>query len=95
MVLLSLVGVDPEVIVDDHLEPVRLGDTRTASAHRNNDEALIEELRSRRGMTTEQAVRHALAGLGTTAFLRAAAVSDDVRAVLRTSRGHRPSAGRA
>ena len=80
MVLLSLAGVDPEVIVDDPLEPVRLGDARTASAHRDNG----EELLSRGGMTTEQDVRDALAGLGTTAFRRVAGVSDGVRDALRT-----------
>ena len=84
MVLLSLAGVDAEVIVDDPLEPVRLGDARTASAHRDNGEPLIEELLSRGGMTTEQDVRDALAGLGTTAFRRVAGVSDGVRDALRT-----------
>ena len=87
MVLLSLAGVEPEAIVDDYLETVRRGDVRAASANRNNDEALIEELLAGHGTTTEQAFRDALASLDVDAVLDAAGVDDGAREVLRTWRG--------
>ena len=91
MVLLSIVGVEHEAIVDDYLETVRLGDVRAAAAHRNNDEALIEELLVGSGTTTEQAIRDALTGLDLPTLLSAAGVSDSAQHVLRTWRGRLPS----
>ena len=91
MVLLSLAGVEPEAIVDDYLETVRRGDVRAASANRNNDEALIEELLAGYGTTTEQAFRDALAGLEVDALLDAARVDDDTRRMLRSWRGRLPA----
>jgi len=91
ILLLSIVGVEPEAIVDDYLESVRLGDIRAATAHRNNDEAVIEALLVGRGTTTEQAFRDALTGLDLTALLSAGGVSDVDQHVLRTWRGHLPS----
>lgn len=91
MVLLSIAGVEAEAIVDDYLETVRLGDLRAASANRNNDEALIEQLLSRYGTTTEQAFRDALDGLDLDAVLAAGAVGAQVRHTLRTWRGRLPA----
>lgn len=91
MVLLSIVGTEPEAIVDDYLETVRLGDARAASAHRNNDEAKIAKLLASHGTTTEQAFRDALAGLDLPTLLSAAGVSDRAHHVLRTWRGRLPS----
>ncbi len=92
MVLLSIAGVEPEAIVDDYLETVRLGDVRAASANRNNDEALIEKLLAGLGTTTEQAFRDSLAGFDVEAFLGAAGVTGSTVRALRTWRG-RPSSG--
>jgi protein-tyrosine phosphatase len=89
-VLLSIARVEPEAIVDDYLETVRLGDVRAASANRNNDEALIEGLLAGYGTTTEQAFRDALAGLDLAALWRAAGVNDDARHLLETWRGRLP-----
>jgi len=84
MVLLCIVGVEPEAIVDDYLETVRLGDVRAAAAHRTNEEAVIEHLLAARGTTTEQAFRDALAGLDLAALLSTAGLSDRNQRVLRT-----------
>jgi protein tyrosine/serine phosphatase len=91
LVLLSIVGVEPEAIVDDYLETVRRGDVRAASANRNNDEAAIEELLRGYGTTTERAFRDALGGLDLDAFLSRADVSDATVEALRTWRGWLPS----
>jgi protein tyrosine/serine phosphatase len=91
MVLLSIVGAEPEAIVDDYLETVRLGDVRAASANRDNDEAQIEELLAGYGTTTEQAFRDALVSLDVNTVLDAAKVDDVTRQVLRTWRGRLPS----
>jgi protein-tyrosine phosphatase len=87
MVLLSIAGVEPEAIVDNYLETVRLGDVRAASANRNNDEALIEELLAGYGTTTEQAFRDALAGLDLEALFFDAAIDGPTREALVTWRG--------
>lgn len=91
MVLLSVVGVEPEAIVDDYLETVRLGDVRAAAADRTNEEAAIERLLAARGTTTEQAFRDALAGLDLAALLSTAGLSDRHQRVLRTWGGRGPS----
>jgi protein-tyrosine phosphatase len=90
MLLLAMVGVEPESIVDDYLETIRLGDVRAASANRNTAEAHIEELLAGHGTTTERAFRDALAGLDLAALLGAAGVSDSTRSVLETWRGRLP-----
>jgi protein-tyrosine phosphatase len=95
MVLLSIAGVEPETIVDDYLETVRLGDVRAASAKRNNDEALIEELLAGHGTTTEQAFRDALDGFDVEAFLGRAGVTESTVRALRSWRGGPGSRGAA
>ncbi len=87
MVLLSLAGVEPEAIVDDYLETVRLGAVRAAAAGRDDDEAQIEVFLSALGTTTEQAFRDALAGLDVDRVLDAAGVTESTREILRTWRG--------
>ncbi len=87
MVLLSIAGVEPEAIVDDYMETVRLGAVRAAAAGRDDDEAQVEAFLAARGTTTERAFREALAGLDVDTVLRAAGVSDSTRQVLRTWRG--------
>lgn len=87
MVLLSIAGVEPEAIVDDYLETVRLGGVRAAAAGRDDDEPLIEQLLSAHGTTTEQAFRDALAGFDAPALLSSAGVSPGTRHRLATWRG--------
>lgn len=48
MLLLAAIDTEPDAIVDDYLETVRLADLRAATANRNNAEAKIEALFTRR-----------------------------------------------
>jgi hypothetical protein len=86
MVLLAIAGVEPEAIIDDYLETVRISTAR-ALAGGEDDEAQREAFLVARGTTTEQAFRDALAGLDVDAVLDAAGVADGTRKVLRTWRG--------
>lgn len=92
MTLLHAIGADPECIVDDYLETVRLGDARAASSNRNNAEPRLEELCRQHGTSTEGAFRDALASFDLEAFLDAAGLTDTDRDALSTWRGesHQP-----
>lgn len=87
MLLLSLVGVDPEAIVDDYLETVRRAGALAAATGRENDEPLREAILARRGSSTEQAFRDALAGLDLDTLLTAARLPERTERRLRTWRG--------
>jgi protein tyrosine/serine phosphatase len=87
MVLLHAIGTDPECIVDDYLETVRLGDVRASSSKRNNAEPMLEELCRQHGTTTEGAFRDTLAKFDLQAFLDAAELTEEVREALFTWRG--------
>lgn len=90
MLLLAAVGTEPEQIVADYLETVRLGDQRSASANRNIDEPAIEAFCRSLGTSTEGAFRSALAGLDIHEVLDAAMVSRADRQALLTWRGTIP-----
>ncbi|MFF2297829.1 tyrosine-protein phosphatase [Arthrobacter sp. NPDC058127] len=87
MALLHAIGTDPECIVDDYLETVRLGDMRAASGNRNNVEPRLEELCRQHGTTTEGAFRDALEKFDLQAFLDAAELTDKDLKGLFTWRG--------
>ncbi len=87
MLLLSLAGAHPDAIVDDYLETVRSADALAAATGRENDEPLREAILARRGSSTEQAFRDALAGLDLDAFLAAAGTPRGTERRLRTWRG--------
>ncbi|MGO4585020.1 tyrosine-protein phosphatase [Arthrobacter sp. 2RAF6] len=87
MALLHAIGTDPECIVDDYLETVRLGDARAANGERNNAEPRLEELCRQHGTTTEAAFRDALANFDLQTFLDAAELADKDREGLFTWRG--------
>ncbi|WP_255572971.1 tyrosine-protein phosphatase [Cryobacterium sandaracinum] len=65
MLLLAAIDTEPDAIVDDYLETVRLADLRAATSKRNNAEPEIEALCQTYGTTTEGAFRSALLGLVT------------------------------
>lgn len=88
MLLLSAIDVEPEAVVDDYLETVRLGDLRAVSSNRNNVEPMLNELCGRHGTTTEGAFRAALAGFDLDGFIEAAGLTDRDRAALATWRGN-------
>ncbi|GCE77855.1 tyrosine-protein phosphatase [Cellulomonas biazotea] len=87
MLLLSLVGVEPEAIVHDYLETVRRADALAAATGRENDEPVREAILARRGSTTELAFRDALASVDLEALLTSAGVSEGTERCLRTWRG--------
>ena len=95
MLLLAAIGTEPESIVDDYLETVRLGDLRAVSGNRNNAEPLLNELCVAHGTTTEGAFRAAVAGLDLSEFLEASGLSGNDRAALASWRGNvRPTSNR-
>ncbi len=87
MLLLAAIDADPEDIVADYMETVRLGDVRAASQNRNNSEAEIEALCSRYGTTSEGAFRAALSGLDLPGLLGAARFGPRDHQALTTWRG--------
>ena len=87
MLLLRLVGADPDAIVDDYLETVRNADALARATGRENDEPVRDAILARLGTTTEQAFRDALAGLDVDGFLAAAGLSEGTVQRLRTWRG--------
>lgn len=86
MLLLTLVGAEPDAIVDDYLETVRNADALARATGRENDEPVRDAILARRGSSTEQAFREALAGLDVDAFLAATALSESTVQRLRTWR---------
>jgi protein-tyrosine phosphatase len=86
MVLLALVGADPEQIVDDYLETVRRADQRAAASGRADDEPGSEALCRSFGTTTDGAFRSALAGLHLPSLLAASRLGTAELAVLHTWR---------
>jgi len=92
MLLLAAIDAEPDAIVDDYLETVRLADLRAATANRNNAEPKIEELCQTYGTTTEGAFRAALAGLELGALLSSAGLSDADNAAIMSWRGTVPTA---
>lgn len=90
MLLLVAADADPEEIVDDYLETVRLGDARATSANRNNREPAIEALCCERGTTTEGAFRAVLDGLDLSSLLTRTELDEAQRRALFTWRGTLP-----
>lgn len=91
MLLLSAVDVEPESIVTDYLETVRLGATRAAALGREDNEPRIDAHLQTLGTTTEQAFTDALAGLDLDAFLDHSGLDDAQRRALSTWRGNLPA----
>ncbi|KFF59709.1 tyrosine protein phosphatase [Cryobacterium sp. MLB-32] len=92
LLLLTAVDAQPEAIVDDYLQTVRLADVRALNSKRSNDEPAIEALCQSLGTTTEGAFRSALSGLDLPAILAASGFSEADRVALATWRGTVPIA---
>jgi protein-tyrosine phosphatase len=92
LLLLLAVGADPEDIVDDYLETIRLGPERSANSGEQDMEPLIVGLLAEHGTTSERAFRDAMSGVDLDALLDAAGFTDDERRALRTWRGTIPAA---
>lgn len=87
LLLLSAIKTEPEEIVNDYLETVRLGDIRGQRTNRANPEPELEELCKKYGTTTEGAFRAAVEGLNFDDFLKSAHLSNGDLNSLRTWRG--------
>jgi phosphosulfolactate synthase (CoM biosynthesis protein A) len=57
LLLLAAANTEPEEILEDYLETVRLGELRAAASNRNNAEPEIEAICQANGTTTEGAFR--------------------------------------
>ncbi|MBF4624897.1 tyrosine-protein phosphatase [Clavibacter sp. VKM Ac-2872] len=91
LLLLLAVGAEPDEIVDDYLESIRLGPERSANQGQPDLEPAIADLLAERGTTSEAAFRDAMAGIDLDRFLDAVGFTDDERRALRTWRGAIPA----
>ena len=87
MLLLAAIDAEPDAIVDDYLETVRLAELRAATSNRNNAEPEIEALCQTYGTTTEGAFRTALLALDLAALFASTGLSDTNRAAITSWRG--------
>jgi protein-tyrosine phosphatase len=92
LLLLLAVGAEPDDIVDDYLETIRLAAERAANGGHPDAEPAIVALLAEHGTTSERAFRDALAGVDLEALLDAAGFTDAERRALRTWRGTIPEA---
>lgn len=86
MLLLAAAQVEPEEIVADYMETVRLGHVRAAATGQRNAEPDSEVLCSTYGTTTEGAFRDALRQLNLDQFWTAAHIDPQVRMSIQTWR---------
>ena len=87
LLLLAAADVEPEQIVEDYLETVRLGVVRAAWSYRNNDEPALEALCASLGSSTEGAFRAALGAHNLPRVLSAVPMNPPQREALMTWRG--------
>jgi len=87
LLLLAAAGAEPDAIVDDYLETVRLAEVRAMNSNRSDEEPEIEALCQSFGTTTEGAFRAALDGLDLAGLLRCSGLSDADKVSLLTWRG--------
>jgi protein-tyrosine phosphatase len=87
LLLLSAIDTEPEEIVDDYLETVRLGDIRGKSTNRSNPEPALEQLCRKYGTTTEGAFRAVINELEYSHFIKEAGLSNTAMSALATWRG--------
>ena len=91
LLLLLAVGAEPDDVVDDYLESIRLGPERSANSGQPDMEPAIAAFLAERGTTSEQAFRDAMAGIDLDALFDAADLTDSEREALRTWRGAIPA----
>lgn len=70
LLLLSAVNTEPEEIIEDYLETVRLGEVRGKRLGRENPEPGLEQLLQEHGTSTEDSFRRVVAELEFTDFLK-------------------------
>ena len=87
LLLLAAVNTEPEEIVDDYLETVRLGEVRGRRLGRENPEPGLERLLQKHGTTTEDSFRKAVTELEFSDFLQTTHLSSLSIRALKTWRG--------
>lgn len=87
LLLLAAVNTEPEEIVDDYLETVRLGEVRGQRLGRENPEPGLERLLQKHGTTTEDSFRKAVTELEFSDFLQTTHLSGLSLRALKTWRG--------
>jgi len=87
LLLLSAIDTEPEDIVDDYLETVRLGEVRGNRTGRANPEPALEALCQKYGTTTEGAFRAVVKELEYADFIARADLSERAHDALHTWRG--------
>lgn len=91
LLLLLAAGTEPDDIVDDYMESIRLGPERSANQGQPDLEPAIADLLAERGTTSGAAFREAMAGIDLDALFDAADLTDSERGILRTWRGTIPA----
>jgi protein-tyrosine phosphatase len=91
LLLLLAVDAEPQDVVDDYLETIRLADLRASASGTTDMEPAIAELLAHRGTTSERAFRDALAGVDLDGLLDTARFTAAERAALRSWRGTIPA----
>ncbi len=87
LLLLAAVDTEPEEIVDDYLETVRLGEARGVRLGRENPEPGLDLLLQKHGTSTEESFRNAVKGLEISDFLKTTSLSELSIHLLKTWRG--------
>ncbi len=87
LLLLAAINTDPDAIVDDYLETIRIGDLRAARSNRNNAEPELEALCNAHGTTTEGAFRKVVAALDLPRLWKAAELGTAERVAVLSWRG--------
>jgi Protein tyrosine/serine phosphatase len=87
MLLLMAIHTEPDAIVADYLETVRLGKARAKASHLENMEPRLEEFCRTQGTTTEGAFRAALEGLNFSRWMTHAGMGASARRALMSWRG--------
>lgn len=87
LLLLSAADTEPEAIVNDYLETVRLGELRGRRLDRANPEPGLELLLQKHGTTTESSFRKAVTEFEFSDFLKSTHLSELSIRALKTWRG--------
>ncbi len=87
LLLLLAADTEPEAIVDDYLETVRLGEARGSRLGRTNPEPGLEQLLQKHDTTTEGSFRKAVTELEFSDFLKDTSLSELSMRALKTWRG--------
>jgi protein tyrosine/serine phosphatase len=87
LLLLAIADVEPEEIIDDYLETIRLGEARGKRLARDNPEPVLEALLQKHGTSTEGSFRNVVKTFELSDFLKRTTLSEFAIQSLKTWRG--------